>query len=95
MDMSKHSEPSKHKEQLQSDNVCEKMCTPNSIIKKLHAMPEDWKKKLQLNKIYCENATWCKVNDMFQELSERKPMFGYKPKKHLVFGIYFIAFFLN
>ncbi len=41
MDKSKRNEPSKHKEELQFNNVHEKMCTLISFIKKLHAMPED------------------------------------------------------
>jgi hypothetical protein len=65
MDKSKHNEPYKHEEEFLHDNICDEMCTPISIIEKLHAMLEDWKKKLHLNIIYCEIATWRKVDDMF------------------------------
>jgi len=41
------------------------MCTLVLIVEKLWAMPKDWKKKLQFNKIYCENATWHEADDMF------------------------------
>lgn len=58
MDMSKHNEPFKHEKELQFDNFREEMCTPISIIEKLQAMPKDWKKKLQFNRIYSKNANW-------------------------------------
>ncbi len=95
MDKLKHNKPSRHKEELQSNCVHEEMCTLVLIVEKLWAMPKDWKKKLQFNKIYCENATWHEADDMFQEFSKRKPVFRYKPVETLSIGIYFIAFFLD
>ncbi len=56
-------------------------------------MLEDWKKKFQLNIIYRENATWCKVDEISQKLSNKKPISRYKPIEtpsiwHLLHCIY-------
>jgi hypothetical protein len=44
-------------------------------------MLKNWMKKLELKKVMCENVALCEANNMFQELSKRKPLFGYKPIK--------------
>jgi hypothetical protein len=46
-------------------------------------MPKNRRKKLELKIIMCKNVAWHEANNMFWELSKRKPLFGYKQVKTL------------
>ncbi len=79
----KQSKPSKHEGELQSKYIQQELQTPSLPTHKLQVMPKDRRKKVELKKIMCENATQHEANDMFQELSKRKQLFGYKLVKTL------------
>jgi hypothetical protein len=49
--------------------------TPKSTPKKLEGDDGDMKKKLELDRVFCETKVWQEADTMFQELSKWKSIF--------------------
>jgi hypothetical protein len=62
---SKQNKPSKYEMELQSKCIQEELQALGLHAHKLRGMLEDRRKKLELEKIMCKNATWHEANNMF------------------------------
>jgi hypothetical protein len=95
VEMSKQGELLKHEGEMQLECVQKKIHTPISPTHKLWGMPENRKKELKLEKIYCENVILHNANDMFQNCPKRNRCLDTSYSKHPPFGVYFNIIYLN